>query len=67
MNTVVLAGAEDALRAGHIMRDAASEMRRAVGELSEVLDYHRTCQEEYLLRFEAAVERLASVPKEKVE
>lgn len=50
-----LLGAEEVSRAGYVMRDAATEMRRAASQLAEALDRHRIFLEEWLRQFEQII------------
>jgi hypothetical protein len=52
---MTLMGSEEVSRAGYVMRDAASSMNSAVGNLSEVLDRQQRFMDDWLQRFEMAV------------
>lgn len=55
-NYIHLIGAEDVSRAGYKMAEAADTMARAVSNLDDVLFRHRNYMEEWLERFERALE-----------
>ena len=55
-----LIGAEQVQTAANTMREAAQQMGRAVGEMAYPLERHERFMEDWLIRFEAAVERLAT-------
>lgn len=57
METVLLIGHEDVARAGHNIAGAADTMNRAAGNLDEVLMRHQRFMDDWLQRFEAALER----------
>lgn len=57
---VTLIGAEDVRRAGAAMQDAASSMQSTIGSLDQSLTLHRQYMDEWLSRFEAAVDRLCA-------
>ena len=50
-----LVGAEDVQRASHAMKDAASEMQRAASNIEDSLFRHRQSMDEWLVRFDAAM------------
>lgn len=52
---VTLMGAEQVSVAGHNMVRAAEEMRRAAGNIEEVLRHHQRFMEEWIGRLEAAM------------
>jgi hypothetical protein len=56
---VTLLGAEQVANAAGEMRRAADEMVRAAGYIEETFRLHAQRQEDWLLRFEAAIEKLA--------
>ena len=57
METVTLIGAEDVRRAASTMRGAAEEMTRAANTVYEALFQHQRFMEDWLVRFEAALEK----------
>lgn len=61
-NYITLLGAEDIRRAGNAMQAAAEEMMRGTGYQQEALQQHQRFMDDWLSRFETAIERL--VPKE---
>lgn len=56
---ILLIGADDVRSAGHSMKQAAEDMRSAANTIDCALDRHRSFLDEWLLRFEAVVEKLA--------
>lgn len=58
METMVLMGSEDVSRAAGQMREAASEMNRAAGSIEFALRQHENFMNDWLSRFEAAIERM---------
>jgi hypothetical protein len=59
MNAVHLIGAEDVRSAGCAMQHAAEAMQQAADSFDNALERHRQWMEEWLSRFEAAVEKAA--------
>lgn len=55
---ITLLGAEEVARASHRMQSAAEQMSRAAGNMDEVLERHRRWQDDWLQRFETAVEQM---------
>ena len=53
-----LIGAEDVKSAGHQMASAASDMSRAVGNFESVFFQHHRFMDDWLQRFELAIETL---------
>ena len=53
-----LIGAEQLSRASHTMMEAAREMQRAAGSISDTLDGQRRYLEEWIGRFENAVKEM---------
>lgn len=58
MQTVHLIGAEDVRSAGNRMSDAAAEMNRAASNIGYAIERHAQAMEDFISRFEAAVEKL---------
>lgn len=56
---VTLLGAEDVRSAGNAMRSAADDMRSAASSIDSTLDRHQRFLDDWLQRFEAAIERSA--------
>lgn len=56
MESIHLIGAEDVSRAGYTMRDAAREMRDAANIISGALEDQRRFMEDWLTRFEQAMQ-----------
>lgn len=56
---VTLLGAEQVQNAGYAMKSAAEQMIRAAGYQQEALQQHQRFMDDWLSRFEAAIERLA--------
>jgi hypothetical protein len=56
--TMHLVGAEDVRSAGNAMRSAADDMRSAASSIEGSLDRHQRFLEDWLQRFEAAIDRL---------
>ena len=54
---VSLMGAEDVRAAGNRMVEAADAMNRVAGSIDESLRTHRQWMDDWLARFEAAVEK----------
>jgi hypothetical protein len=52
---VTLLGSEQVLNAGYAMKSAASDMDRAAGNLEDSLRRHRMFMDDWLERFEAAL------------
>lgn len=59
MDYIHLMGSEDVSRAGSAMREAANEMRRAASEIESALQQHRIFMDEWISRFEQALEQKA--------
>lgn len=57
MDYVTLMGAEDVLRAGHIMRDSANDIKQSVGSLDSELIQHRLWMDNWLSRFEIVMDK----------
>lgn len=57
---VTLMGAEEVRSAANTMMSAASGMRDAASSIDNSLDQHRRFLDDWLSRFEAAVERMQS-------
>jgi hypothetical protein len=53
-----LLGASEVATAGRQMLNAASEMNSAASTISSALDRHRQFMDEFIIRFERAVETL---------
>ena len=53
---VTLLGAEEVRRAGNEMKSAAEQISQAVSWLVEAMDQQRRFQDEWLQRFEAALD-----------
>lgn len=58
-NYVTLMGADDVRSAGNRMASAAEEMQRAAANIDGALDRHQRFLDDWLLRFEAAIDRFA--------
>ena len=61
-NYVTLVGAEEVSRASCNMRDAASTMSSAAGNLDDVMSRHQRFMDDWLIRFEDAVARIGAKP-----
>ena len=59
MDYVYLQGAEDVQRAGNAMSSAADDMRRAANQFDETMQQHQRFMDDWLSRFEAALEKVA--------
>jgi hypothetical protein len=59
---VHLIGAEDIRSAGNSMRSAADDMRSAASSIDSSFDRHQRFLDDWLQRFEAALERVAPTP-----
>jgi hypothetical protein len=59
-----LQGSEDVLRAGHNMVNAAADMKRAADSIESSLFRHGQQMEEWLSRFEAAVEKMVTASEQ---
>jgi methyl-accepting chemotaxis protein len=59
-----LLGASEVATAGRQMLNAASEMNSAASTISSALDRHRQFMEEFIYRFEQAVEKISELPKD---
>lgn len=55
---VQLIGAEDVRSAGNAMRHAAEDIKSAANTIDSALDQHRIFLNEWIGRFEAAVDRI---------
>jgi len=55
---ITLLGTEDVKNAGGSMRAAASDMIRAASIISEATNQHQRSLEEFIDRFEAAIEKI---------
>lgn len=55
---VTLMGADDVRNAGHRMSGAADTMRSAAGNIDDALRRHQQFMDDWLQRFEAAIEKL---------
>lgn len=53
-----LIGADDVRAAGHQMASAANDMNRAVGNFESVFFQHQRFMDDWLQRFESAIETL---------
>ena len=53
---MILIGSEDVYRGGSMMQDAARTMTNAAGQIDYALQHHRTLMDEWLGRFEAALQ-----------
>lgn len=58
MESVYLQGSERVNDAGREMRAAAEQIERAVFNFAEALQRHRTFMDEWLARFEVALEKV---------
>ncbi len=58
---ITLLGAEDVRSAGHSMSSAATEMKRAAGEISYALEQHHRFLDDWLMRFQDAMLRDVNV------
>ena len=56
---ITLLGADDVRSGGHAIERAASDMNRAAGNFESVFDRHQRFMDDWLQRFEAAIERSA--------
>lgn len=61
---VTLLGAEQVSSAGHTMREAAREMQAAANSTEWALEQHRRFMDDWLSRFEAALEKHAPAAKD---
>ena len=57
MEYMHLVGAEQVQAAGHAMTNAAHEMKSAASAIDETMRQHRQFMEDWLMRFEAVLER----------
>ena len=64
MRDTILIGADDVLRAGHEISAAADSMRLTQGFQAEELQRHRVFMDEWLERFEVALQFHAQQMKE---
>lgn len=58
MDSIHLAGAEDVRSAGNAMVRAADTMQSAARTIAEALDRQRDFMDQWMMRFEAAVEKM---------
>lgn len=58
MAEVYLQGADEVARAGRRMAEAAHDIQRAVSSFDTALERHRQFLDEWLQRFEAAVDKM---------
>lgn len=58
---VTLLGAEDVRHAGNAMRSAADDMRNAASTIDTALFQQRQFMDDWLQRFEAAIEKLSAI------
>jgi hypothetical protein len=58
---ITLLGAEQVQTAANTMRGAAEEMMRAASENSYVAERQRQFMDDWLLRFEGAIEKLTTI------
>lgn len=63
VDTVHLIGAEEVRSAGNTISHAADEMKRAAGNMEYALQQHQRFMDDWLQRFEAAVEKMAAPPQ----
>ena len=56
MDYITLMGAEEVSRAGHNMQAAGQSMNSAASNLGEVLQQHQRFMDDWLYRFEAALQ-----------
>ena len=63
MEHVLLVGTEEVGNAGHRMVAAAETMRRAAGNIDDALFRHKQFLEDWLQRFESAVEKMQTANK----
>jgi gamma-glutamyl phosphate reductase len=56
METIYLSGSEQVKQAGHMIQGASESFRTSIGHLAETLEIHRRWMEEWLERFENAVQ-----------
>jgi hypothetical protein len=59
---MTLLGAEDVRAAGNAMRSAADDMRNAASSIDSTLDRHQRFLDDWLQRFEVALDRAAPQP-----
>lgn len=57
-----LIGAEDVRAASNNMRQAADDMQRAAGSISDTLEAQRRYMDEWIGRFESAVKEMRESP-----
>lgn len=55
---VTLLGAEQVERAGYKMAEAADQMMRAAGYMDEAMQRHQRFMDDWLIRFEQAIEKM---------
>ena len=60
METIYLQGSEDVLRASHNMQSAASDMQQAAMNMNAAVEQNQRQMEDWLLRFETAVNTLVT-------
>lgn len=58
---ITLMGADDVKSAGYTMRAAAMQMQQAASSIEYVLGRHEQFLDDWLLRFESALDRLTEV------
>jgi hypothetical protein len=58
---VTLLGAEQVQSAAHTMREAASQMQSAASSTDYALQNHQRFMDDWLQRFEAAIDKLATL------
>lgn len=58
MESIILIGHDDVLRAGHVMAGAATEMQRAANQIDTTRELQQRFLEEFIVRFETAVEKM---------
>lgn len=64
MESIYLSGSEDVQRAGRAISNAADTIRSASSQMDESLTRHRAAMDEFVTRFEQAVERLEKLHAE---
>lgn len=58
MDSIHLSGAEDVRRAANTMSHAAEGMKSAANTIAEAIDRQRDFMDQWMMRLEAAVEKL---------
>lgn len=61
MNSIHLIGAEDVRRAGGSMLEAANNMQRAASHIDDSMARHQRFMEDWLMRFENALEKINDI------